>query len=123
MMREQYCIDTNHNIKMGLIMEIARVILAAAVGYIVANKMSVTSVATEDNTKAKEKKTEEGGNMIPAMISFSNAPLEASNTDKRPLLLKSSMQSYDIDESDRCSSVMSVDPPGQLIRQRSKRMN
>ena len=114
---------------MGLIMEIARVILAAAVGYIVANKMSVTSVATEDNTKAKEKKTEEGGNMIPTMISFS--PLEASNTDKRPLLLKSSMQSDDmsedhhvyIDESDRCSSVMSVDPPGQLVRQRSKRMN
>ena len=107
-----------------IILEIARIVLAAAVGYIVANKMAVTSVSREDNTEERKiTNTEEGGNMIPAMISFSNAPLEASNTDKRPLLLKSSMQSYDIDESDRCSSVMSVDPPGQLIRQRSKRMN
>jgi len=114
-----------------IILEIVRIVLAAAVGYIVANKMSTTSIETKDNTEEKKKKkTEEEGNMIPAMISFSQS--EASNTvDKRPLLLKSSMQSddmsedhhVDIDESDRCCSVMSVDPPGQLVRQRSKRMN
>jgi len=110
---------------MVIILEIARIVLAAAVGYIVANKMAVTSVAMNGNTEEKKKitNTEEEGNTIPAMISFSNASLEASNTDKRPLLLKSSMQSDDIDESDRCSSVMSVDPPGLLVRQRSKRMN
>jgi len=109
-----------------IILEIVRIVLAAAIGYIVANKkMSNTSVAMNGNTEEKKKitNTEEEGNTIPAMISFSNASLEASNTDKRPLLLKSSMQSDDIDESDRCSSVMSVDPPGQLVRQRSKRMN
>lgn len=118
---------------MVIILEIVRIVLAAAVGYIVANKMARTSVAMKDNTEGKKKitNTEEEVNNIPAMISFSPSEEANSSTDKRPLLLKSSMQSddmsedhqVDIDESDRCCSVMSVDPPGQLVRQRSKRMN
>jgi len=95
--------------------EIARLILAAAVGYTIANRMSGSADDDDENEdEGKEDIEEENDdvkNSIPSMIAFST-----DDDESRPALTKSSTLSS-MDMSDRLST--SGEPPGKLIRQRS----
>lgn len=89
--------------------EIARLILAAAVGYTIANRMS-GSADDDDDKEDIEENHDDVKNSIPSMIAFS------TDDESRPALTKSSTLSS-MDMSDRLST--SGEPPGKLTRQRS----
>ena len=93
--------------------EIARLILAAAVGYTIANRMSGSADDDddEDEEDIEENHDDDVKNSIPSMIAFST-----DDDESRPALTKSSTLSS-MDMSDRLST--SGEPPGKLTRQRS----
>lgn len=88
--------------------EVVRIILAAAVGYTIANKMGSRDDDTED-IEEEDREDDVKSNVIPSMIAFS------TDDESRPALAKSSTLSS-MDMSDRLSA-MSKEPSQRMMNE------